>query len=110
MEALVITKLVMYCFSVLFLGILGLWWTTENAPNRFIKIFVTTLFCIGTVLAVGTIRNGIEYHIGFYSIAVSSFILSTVFTFAKSDGNVFSTIFKLYCLLNMIAVIVYFSI
>jgi hypothetical protein len=110
MEALVITKMAMYCFSVFFLGILGLWWTTENAPNRFIKIFVTTLFCIGTVLAVGTIRNGIEYHIGFYSIAVSSFVLATVFTFAKSNGHLVNTLFKLYCLINMIAVIIFFSI
>jgi disulfide bond formation protein DsbB len=102
-------KLASYCFSVLFLGMMGLWWSTNNAPNQFIKTFIISLFVMGTILGINMIKSGIEYHIGFYSVEVSSAILAFTFMFAKSNGHWFNTLFKMTCLINIIASITFFT-
>lgn len=110
MNQLEIIKIVAYCYSVVSLGILGMWWNNDDAPNRFMKTFVLTLFFIGTVIVASTIKTGIVYNIGFYSIEVASGALSIMFLFAKGGNNFWTTMFKLTCLINVISAIIFFSI
>jgi hypothetical protein len=94
-------------YNLVFLGYFGTVFSSKDGLNRFIKLLTLVIFVVGTIFAIGMIRNGIHFNIITHTVCVYAAAVGTLFLFAK-DSNWRATITKMCCLASVVATIIYF--
>lgn len=97
-----------YAASLIFLGVLAMYWSQKDASNRTAKMFVFAFFLSMVVSAVGLAKSGFDFTLWNHINMGISVAFSLMFFFATGSGT-FATFFRLLCLSNIVGTIIYFS-